>query len=76
MLLGKPKELDAKNLLTFVLDELQNIKEELEKVMAKKYDEEFRDTWGIIARAYGVGIDEGRTQAKAEIINLIQGDSK
>ena len=26
MLLGKPKELDAKNLLTFELDELPNIK--------------------------------------------------
>jgi len=58
------------------MNSMDSIKEELEKVMAKKYDEEFRDTWGIIARAYGVGIDEGRTQAKAEIINLIQGEDK
>jgi hypothetical protein len=55
------------------MNSLDSIKEELEKVMGEKFEKEFRDTWGIIARAYGVGIDEGRAKAKAEIINLIQG---
>ena len=53
------------------MNSMDSIKEELEKVMAKKYDEEFKDTWGMIARAYGVGIDEGRAQAKQEIIDMI-----
>lgn len=53
------------------MNSMDSIKEELEKVMAKKYDEEFRDTWGMIARAYGVGIDEGKAQAKQEIIDMI-----
>ena len=55
------------------MNSLDSIKEELEKVMGEKFEKEFRDTWGIIARAYGVGIDEGRAKAKAEIINLING---
>jgi hypothetical protein len=56
------------------MNSLDSIKEELEKVMGEKFEKEFRDTWGIIARTYGVGIDEGKAKAKAEIINLIQGD--
>lgn len=55
------------------MNNMDRIKEELEKVMGEKFEKEFRDTWGIIARAYGVGIDEGKTKAKAEIINLING---
>ena len=55
------------------MSSLDSIKEELEKVMGEKFEKEFRDTWGIIARAYGVGVDEGKAKAKTEIINLIQG---
>jgi hypothetical protein len=55
------------------MNSLDSIKEELEKVMGEKFEKEFRDTWGIIARAYGVGVDEGKASAKAEIINLING---
>lgn len=58
------------------MNNMDSIKEELEKVMGEKFEKEFRDTWGIIARAYGVGIDEGKASAKQEIINLIQGESK
>lgn len=58
------------------MNSMDSIKEELEKVMSEKFEKEFRDTWGIIARAYGVGIDEGRANARTEIINLIKGDDK
>ena len=58
------------------MNSMDKIKEELEKVMSEKFEKEFRDTWGIIARAYGVGIDEGQAKARTEIINLIQGENK
>lgn len=58
------------------MNNMDIIKEELEKVMGEKFEKEFKDTWGIIARAYGIGLNEGKANAKAEIIKMLQGEQK
>ena len=55
---------------------MEKIKEELQKKMAIRYDAEFTQMLDFIEQAYVQGIEDGRSSAKAEIINLIKGDDK
>jgi flagellar biosynthesis/type III secretory pathway protein FliH len=48
--------------------------EEVQKGMAERYDKEFNEIRYFVDEAYELGLAEGRAKAKAEIINLINGD--
>jgi flagellar biosynthesis/type III secretory pathway protein FliH len=52
------------------------IMEEVQKGMAQRYDKEFNEIRYFVDEAYELGLADGKEQAKAEIINLIQGDKK
>jgi hypothetical protein len=52
------------------------ILEEVQKGMATRYDTEYNEIKYFVGEAYAQGIRDGRTQAKQEIINLIQGENK
>lgn len=52
------------------------LNDELQKVMAERFDTEFAQTWGLILKAYGIGVEDGRSSARTEIINLIKGENK
>ena len=55
---------------------MEKIKAELQQKMAIRFEAEFTQVSDFIERAYAQGIEDGRSSAKAEIINLIQGDGK
>ena len=55
---------------------IEALAEELQKVMAQRYDKEFNEMRFFIDSAYEHGLADGKAQAKAEIINLINGDKK
>ena len=55
---------------------MEKIIEELQKSMAQRYDKEFGEMKYFIDIAYAEGLANGITQAKSDIINLIQGDGK
>jgi hypothetical protein len=48
-------------------------REELQKKMAIRYDEELEDIMDMIERSYQEGVVDGKASAKTEIINLING---
>ena len=52
---------------------MEKIIEELQKSMAQRYDKEFGEMKYFIDSAYENGLADGKAQAKAEIINLING---
>jgi hypothetical protein len=52
---------------------IETLAEELQKVMAQRYDKEFNEMRFFIDSAYEHGLADGKEQAKAEIINLING---
>ena len=53
---------------------IDSLMEDLQKDMAIRYDKEFNEIRFYIDSAYEHGLADGKTQAKVEIINLIQGD--
>jgi hypothetical protein len=55
---------------------VNKIMDELQASMAQRFDKEFNDMRFFIDSAYEHGLADGKEQAKAEIINLIQGDKK
>ena len=55
---------------------MDKFREELQQKMAIRFEAEFTQVSDFIERAYAQGIEDGRSSAKAEIINLIQGDGK
>jgi hypothetical protein len=55
------------------MDELMN---EIQKAMALRFDKEFNEIRFYIDSAYEKGLAEGKTRARAEIINLIQGEKE
>jgi hypothetical protein len=55
---------------------VNKIMDELQASMAQRFDKEFNDMRFFIDSAYEHGLADGKAQAKAEIINLIQGDKK
>jgi hypothetical protein len=52
---------------------IETLAEELQKTMALRYDKEFNEMRFFIDGAYEHGLADGKAQAKAEIINLING---
>jgi flagellar biosynthesis/type III secretory pathway protein FliH len=48
--------------------------EEVQKGMAERYDKEFNEIRYFVDEAYELGLADGKAQAKAEIINLINGE--
>ena len=52
---------------------MEQIKEKLTELLQAKFDKEYNDIGMLLSEAYVKGVHEGKTQAKAEIINLIQG---
>jgi hypothetical protein len=52
---------------------IETLAEELQKVMAQRYDKEFNEMRFFIDSAYENGLADGKEQAKSEIINLING---
>jgi len=52
------------------------ILEEVQKGMATRYDTEYNEIKYFVGEAYAQGIRDGRTQAKQEIINMINGGDK
>jgi flagellar biosynthesis/type III secretory pathway protein FliH len=50
--------------------------EEVQKGMAERYDKEFNEIRYFVDEAYELGLADGKAQAKAEIINLINGDKQ
>ena len=55
------------------MDELMN---EIQKAMAQRYDKEFNEIRFYVDSAYEKGLIDGKSSAKAEIINLIKGGDK
>ena len=53
---------------------MDKIIEDLQRSMAQRYDKEFNDMKYFIDIAYAKGIADGVTQAKSDIINMIQGE--
>jgi hypothetical protein len=52
---------------------MEQIKKKFEELLQAKYDKEYNDIGMLLSEAYAKGLFEGKAQAKAEIINLIQG---
>ena len=52
---------------------VNKIMDELQASMAQRFDKEFNDMRFFIDSAYEHGLADGKEQAKAEIINLING---
>jgi hypothetical protein len=59
---------------------MDEFEDEVQKMMADRYDTEFAQVMGVIQKAhnkgYLEGIQVGKERAKAEIINLIQGEKE
>lgn len=53
---------------------MEQIKEKFAELLQAKFDKEYNDMGMLLSEAYVKGVHEGKTQAKTEIINLIQGD--
>ena len=58
------------------MEAINNVMEEVQKDMATRYDAEFNKIRYYVDSAYELGLSDGKAQAKAEIINLIQGENK
>jgi hypothetical protein len=50
--------------------------EEVQKGMAERYDKEFNEIRYFVDEAYALGLEDGALKAKAEIINLINGEKE
>lgn len=55
---------------------MEKIKQELEKHMAMRYEAEFSQVSALLEEAYAQGLLEGKTQAKQDMIKLLQGEDK
>jgi hypothetical protein len=58
------------------MDEVTKIMDDVQAKMAERFDKEFNEIRFYVDSAYEHGLADGKEQAKAEIINLIQGDKK
>jgi hypothetical protein len=55
---------------------IEALAEELQKVMAQRYDKEFNEMRFFIDSAYEHGLADGKKQAKQEIIDMIKWEEK
>jgi hypothetical protein len=51
---------------------MEAIKQKLAEVLQEKYDKEFADMAHLLSDAYLLGLEEGKKQAKKEIIDMIK----
>ena len=56
------------------MEALTNLNNEAQATLATRFDKEYATMVNFIEKAYVQGLNDGRASAKAEIINLIQGD--
>lgn len=57
------------------MDEVTKIMDDVQAKMAERFDKEFNEIRFYVDSAYEHGLADGKEQAKAEIINLIKGES-
>lgn len=55
---------------------MDDIKQRLTELLQQKYDKEFADIAHLISDAYLLGEEQGKSQAKADILTLIQKEVK
>ena len=55
------------------MDEVTRIMDDVQAKMAERFDKEFNEIRFYVDSAYEHGLADGKEQAKAEIINLING---
>ena len=58
------------------METINSVMDEVQRDMAERYDVEFNKIRYYVDTAYELGLSHGKASAKAEIINLIQGDNK
>jgi hypothetical protein len=55
------------------MEAITKIMDDIQAKMAERFDKEFNEIRFYVDSAYEHGLADGKAQAKAEIINLIQG---
>ena len=55
---------------------MEQIKEELQKKMAIRYDAEFAQMLDFIQQAYEQGLKDGTSITKTEMLRFLQGENK
>ena len=58
------------------MEAITKMMDDIQTKMAERFDKEFNEIRFYVDSAYEHGLADGKAQAKAEIINLIQGDKK
>jgi hypothetical protein len=58
------------------MEAITKIMDDVQATMAQKFDKEFNEIRFYVDSAYEHGLADGKAQAKAEIINLINGDKQ
>lgn len=54
------------------MEAINKLNEESQKLLADRYDKEYATLQNFIQRAYYQGIKDGKAEAKAEMIELLQ----
>ena len=55
---------------------MEKIKDDLQASMAQRFDKEFNDMSVLLDKAYALGLEVGKKQAKQEIIDMIKWEEK
>ncbi len=58
------------------MEAITKIMDDVQATMAQKFDKEFNEIRFYVDSAYEHGLADGKAQARAEIINMLQGDKK
>ena len=58
------------------MEAITKIMDDIQAKMAERFDKEFNEIRYFVDEAYELGLADGKAQAKAEIINLINGDKQ
>ena len=55
---------------------INNFKDEIQKLMAERYDAEFTQVMDLIQKSYNKGYEDGKDTTKMQIINMLQGEKQ
>jgi hypothetical protein len=58
------------------MEAITKMMDDIQTKMAERFDKEFNEIRLYVDSAYEHGLADGKAQAKAEIINLINGDKQ
>jgi hypothetical protein len=58
------------------MEAITKIMDDIQAKMAERFDKEFNEIRFYVDSAYEHGLADGKAQARAEIINMLQGDKK